>query len=545
MNRGTFCNKFSTTNRKFIFRSTILFLFSVVYGQESDKLRAFMEEEIECSRYVFSPGEFPRFKWKNEHTVDNELGKFPLTVTFYNNDFQRVTSPDKSGRYGAVIEGTSPFGFVVRRYVTLFCSSVEFDDYSKNVPVIINRLKDYGIAEIQWEIYKNKLERFSFGNLKYFPQHEADAAIFLAGLGEIDTTPNIHDTPRIRDRQWWITLKQKLEGKSSSEHILELPQKTKDKSLLLATETDIQSSGYDKQKIENLRSVCSTWAERGTSPHVTLVVHKGKIIFHEAFGNDDDGKPITTETPMWMASITKLLTGVLMMEFVDQGIIELDAPVSRYLPELIRSPNEKLTVRHLFTHTSGLHFAGEWASDWNVALENQVAHVMPSVTVGETFSYNRVGYAIAGKIMERMTGRAVPYLYKQYIFDPLGMNTAYSDNTYGGLYCTATDLARLGQALLNKGTYNGIRLFSQKSFGKMLPSKLPVSDRLWGIGTSPRKGVGLSEAAYGHGAASGTIFCVDPINDLIIISARDNEGKSYREFEKAFIESVTALVKGM
>lgn len=521
----------------------ILFLFVIAEGQENEKLRAFMNEEIECDRYVFWPGDLPKFRWKNEYQVENEVGKFPLTVTFYNNDFRQVTSTEKPGRYGAVIEGVTQAGFKVERYVTLFCSAVEFDDYSKNVPVIMNQLKEYGISNEQWKSYHNNIERFSFGNMKYFPKRDADAAVFLAGLSDLDSVPTVYDTPRIKDRQWWITLKRKLEGRSEHKNPLAVPQKSKKGSLNNFDELRNAVSGYDKTKMEKIRAVCNEWALKGKVPHVAMIIHKGKTIFHESFGADNDGKSIDINSSMWMASITKLLTGALLMQFVDQGIIELDAPVSQYLPELTGKGNDKVTIRHLLTHTSGMQFAGEWASDWNMALENQVAHVLPTAAVGESFSYNRVGYAIAGKIMERITGRAVPYLFQEYLFQPLGMHSAYSDNTYGGLYCTASDLARFGKMLLDKGEYQGYKFFSPQSFTKMLPVKIVGSDRRWGIGTSPANKHGLSESAFGHGAASGTVFCIDPKYELIIISARNSEGTSHRELEKQFIESVVSLIR--
>jgi len=508
----------------------------------TQRLRAFMEEEIECSRYVFHPGEFPTFHWKNEIMVENELGVFPLKAAYFNSDFQPVTSAGKPGRYGAVIEGVTPSGFVVKRYVTLFCSPVEFDDYSKNVPLTMTKLREYGIPDAQWDQYSKNEERYSFGSLKYFPQHNADAAVFLAGLNDMADQKNTFDTPRIRDRQWWITLKGKLEGKSIPPNPLMSPQKIVNDSSFLLIDTIDPPPGYEKEQIEKMRTVCRRWAEKGGVPHVTLVVHKGKIVFHEAFGVDEEGKLVAKDSRIWMASITKLLTGVLMMEFVDQGLVDLDAPVSRYLPELHGIGNERLTIRHLFTHTSGLSFAGEWASDWNPALENQIAQILPSVDVGGSFAYHRVGYALAGKLMERITGRAVPYLFQDYVFTPLGMKTAFSDNTYGGLYCSSMDLARFGQMLLNKGTYNGVKLFSVQTFETMLPAPLPVSDRRWGIGTTPMEGYGLSESAFGHGAASGTVFRVDPKNDLIIISARKSIGKYHDEFENAFIESCTSLI---
>ena len=359
----------------------------------------------------------------------------------------------------------------------------------------------------------------------------------------MDDLGNNYDTPRIRDRQWWITMKGKLQGDSISHNPLKYPERIVDESYIDLNDSLVYSRDYYKEKIDNLREICRRWADEGEVPHVSLIVHKGKIIFHESFGDDEAGNPVKTDSKMWMASITKMLTGVLMMQFVDQGIIDLDAPVAHYLPEINGINSDKLTVRNLFTHTSGLEFAGEWASDWNYSLENQIAHVLPSVNVGKSFSYHRVGYAIAGKIMERLTGRAMPYLFHDYIFSPLEMKSAYSDNTYGGLYCTAIDLAHLGAMLLNKGKYNGFKFFSELSFEKMLPQKLAVSDRSWGIGTSPKVGHGLSELAFGHSAASGTLFCIDPKIDLIIISARNNPGKNHREFENAFIESCIGTCK--
>ena len=506
-------------------------------------LREFMHEELECDQYVFSPGEFPKFKWKNETIVEKELGEFPLYVKYFNSDFREVTTAEKPGRYGAVIEGTTPTGFTIKRFVTLFCANIEFDDYSNNVPIKMNQLLEYGIANKKWEKYSKNEEHFSFGSLKFFPRNNADAAIFLAGLNDMEELENNFDTPRIRDRQWWITMKSKLEKNTFLKNPLQLPQRVNNETYVHLDDTFVSLSNYDEEKINSLREICSLWAEKGEAAHVAKVVHKGKIIFHEAFGVSETGIPVTKETIMWMASITKLLTGVLMMQFVDQRIVDLDVPVGRYLPELNGSENDKVIVRHLFTHTSELDFAGEWASDWNYALENQIAHVFPLVEVGKSFSYHRVGYALAGKIMECITGSAVPYLFQDYIFSPLGMKSAYSDNTYGGLYCTVSDLAHLGQLLLNKGSYNGFRFFSEQSFEAMLPRKLPIGDRSWGIGTSPKEGHGLSELAFGHGAASGTVFCVDPKNDLIIISARNKPGKMHDEFEKAFIESCTALVK--
>ncbi|MFZ4622246.1 MAG: serine hydrolase domain-containing protein, partial [Bacteroidota bacterium] len=508
-----------------------------------ERVHAFMNEELVCDRYVFRSGEFPKVHWKNEIMVENQLGKFSLIVTFYNKDFQEVTSANSVGRYGAVIECSTASGFTVKRYITLFCSDAEFDDYSQNLPIRLNRLPQYGINAAQWEAYENNSEKYSFGDMKMFPKNSSDAAVFLAGLHELSAERTTAETPRVIDRQWWITLKGKLDGSNS--RTIELKQDPKQNNIVSPLVVDSSSSKIltKTEEVEKLREICRSWAAKGGVPHVTLVVHKGKIIFYEAFGNDEAGRPIDKRSQQWMASITKLLSGTLMMKFVDQGLIDLDAPVSRYLPELSGPMNDRLTVRHLFTHLSGLQSAGEWASDWNVSLENQVSQMLPTVEVGTTFSYNRVGYAIAGKIMERLTGRSVPYLFSEQLFEPLGMTSAFADNTYGGLYCSAEDLAKFAQMLLNRGAYNGRRFFSEQSFGAMLPKKLPVGDRRWGIGTSPMDENGLSDAAFGHGAASGSVLRIDPKNDLIIISARSSVGRFHDDFERKLIRQCVSLIQ--
>jgi len=516
-----------------------------IYWSDINKKRliSFMNEEVVFDKYVFPLGVFPEVKWKNEQLVENEIGTTQFKVSFYDAEFNKVTHADKTGRYGAVVECDTKAGFKIKRYVTLFCSNVEFDDYSINVPVSMNNLKDYGIADDKWEQYCDQPERFSFGALKMFPQFNADAAVFLAGLNNLDSTKNSLNTPRLKDRQWWITLKNKIGSNSIIDNNSVRPEKINSESSVFLDATKVFQQNYSQQKLEKLRSVCLKWAHEGEAPNVTVVVHKGKIIFNEAFNTEPESNKVTINSKMWMASITKLLTGVLIMQYVDKGILDLDKPVGQYLPELKTVANDKLTLRHLLNHTSGLHIAGEWASDWNYSLENQIAHILPNIEIGKEFVYHRVGYALAGKILERITGKSVPFLFKQNIFNPLGMNSAYADNTYGGLYCTASNLAKLGQMLLNKGEYNGYKIFSEKAFYQMLPQKLNIGDRYWGIGTTRMDESGLSKSAFGHGAASGSVFRVDPENDLIIISARNKPGKMHSEFEKQFIESCVDLIK--
>ena len=277
-----------------------------------------------------------------------------------------------------------------------------------------------------------------------------------------------------------------------------------------------------------------------------IVTHRGRVIFHEAFGRMRNGKPMTRATPTWMASITKTLTGVLVMEFVDRGYVELDAPIDRYLPELASSSPCPLTLRLLLTHTSGLSWAGEWASDWNPSMENQVAQALPALTPGREFKYHRAGYALAARVLERISGETVPQLFEKMLLSPMGMTGSTVDNSYGGLYAPALDLARFGQMLLGRGRYGSHQFLSEQAWQAMLPAPLrmvdPPQSKVWGIGVAPFAGDGLSDRAFGHSAASGAIFRVDPVRELVIVIGRDATGPDEsqgRRFASRFIRTVT------
>ncbi|MCL4707378.1 beta-lactamase family protein [bacterium] len=507
------------------------------------RIKAFLEEELLAEQYVFPPGKLPGVQWKRPAMVDNELGKFALRVSYYDKNMNRVERATAAGRYAAVAEGVTPDGFTIKRYLTLYCAPIALDDYGGDVSIQINALPALGISPALWQKYQNNFRAYSFGNLLFYLQTSPDAAIFLAGLAEMDTTQHGLDSPRLRDRQWWIRFKRKQEGLNAQPISSNPPQRHARPVARELIEASNEASPYTASDLEKIRSVCRDWARDASEPFTALLAHQGRMIFHEAFGTLPDGSPMTVDTPTWMASITKLLTGVLLMQFVDQGLLDLDAPLQRYLPEMQPLDGVKLTLRHAVTHTHGGAWHGEWGSDWNPALENFVAHGLPYFEVGKNFQYNRLGYALAGKVMERLSGRAVPYLMEECLFKPLNMQHATVDNTYGSLYATSHDLAKFAQMLLNRGSYGEYSFFSAESFDRLLPASLeainPQIQQRWGIGAAPLGGHGLSDKAFGHEAASGAIFRMDPAQELILIVGRNHAGVKYDHFASRFIEACT------
>jgi CubicO group peptidase (beta-lactamase class C family) len=518
---------------------------SVTAPRRSD-LRAFLNEEVEFDRYIFPPGAFPRARWKNADRVISAIGPVSLEVEYYDHDFVPVTRAAVPGRYAGVVRGTTQGGFQVVRYVTLYCSRARFDDYAPDVPVTLQPLRIYGIPAPAWESYRKNLRRFSFGGLLLFPEHDPDAAIFLAGLGELTPGASEAPTPRLVDRLWWIRFKRRHDGRAHPE-VSFSPRKLDRPAPVLAPGGTPRAGGLPVADVRELRGICSAWIDSSGIPMTALIVRRGKILFHESFGKTREGSVMTPATPTWMASITKCLTGVLVMQFVDRGLLDLDAPIDRYLPEL-PAPCP-LTLRLLMTHTAGLSWTGEWASDWNPSMENQIAQALPVLTPAREFRYHRAGYALAAKILERISGETVPRLFDRLLFAPLGMHASVADNTYGGLYAPALDLAKYGEMLRNRGRYGSYEILSEKAWRALLPAPLPLagapSDQRWGIGTSPYARDGLSAEAFGHAAASGAVFRVDPVRELVVVIGCDETGQDenkHRRFVSAFVRALTAAL---
>jgi CubicO group peptidase (beta-lactamase class C family) len=537
---------------------------------EESRIKAFMEEEIVFEKFIFPVGDFPSAAWKNPHLVANLIGTSELKLTFFNGKFERVVKAEKPGRYGALIACTTVTGFPVRRFATLYCIPSPYEVWMESLlSHSTNSGRPTGV-ELWNEFQRSEIARFLAGKKTATLLRDPEAAVFFAGLSDMKGNslgPNNlggnslgannlatnslgtnslganslgvnspeNDSPRIHDRQWWIDFKRTVWDTSRGTIHLRPPVVLHQQKAPILTAGDPLKLGFRSEDIAEIRAICSQWAERTGEPNSTLIAYDGQVFFEEAFGKNADGTPRSKETPTWMASITKLIAGTLAMQFVDQGFLELDAPVAKYLTELPKTVEPVLTVRDLFTHTNGFGWHGEWASDWNMTLENYLAQCLPVCRVRERHQYNRMGYAVAGKILERLAGRSVPSLYNEYLLKPLGMSRTFVDNTYGSCQSTAYDIALLGQMLLNRGAAGGNRFFSEESFERMLPQVIMgPKGRLepdWGIGTTWLGGNGLSKTTFGHEAASGALLRIDPELHMVLVSARDRTGPNYTEYE--------------
>jgi methyl acetate hydrolase len=270
-------------------------------------------------------------------------------------------------------------------------------------------------------------------------------------------------------------------------------------------------------------------AESGDVPGVVAAAATADgVIFEEAFGTRDlaTGAPMTTDTVVWIASMTKAITGACAMQLVERRKLSLDDDISGILPELgrvqvlvgfgadgspqLRAPKRAVTLRHLLTHTSG-HAYDMWNADIARYIEatgtpgiiscQNAALLLPLASdPGEKWEY---GIAIdwVGKAVEAASGQTLAEYMQDNILKPLGMtDTGFkigaaqrrrlakihartpdglvSTDTEipqepqfhmggGGLYSTVGDYLKFAQMILHGGTFNGVQVLRPETVAAM------------------------------------------------------------------------------
>jgi CubicO group peptidase (beta-lactamase class C family) len=223
-----------------------------------------------------------------------------------------------------------------------------------------------------------------------------------------------------------------------------------------------------------------------------LVAKNGQIVYeaYNGFVNVRNKKDsITPSTPFHLASVSKTFTGMATLKLLEQGKLNIDDPVSKYLPGF---PLEGVTVKLLLNHRSGIpkydHYMGEMGWDKHKMISNQdvldflIARYkeIPIASPNRGFSYSNTNYALLALIIERVSGMSYPEYLKRTFFDPLGMKDTYVftlsdsarympsfyysgrpyafeflDAVYGdkNIYSTVRDLLKWDQALQSEGLF--------------------------------------------------------------------------------------------
>jgi len=285
----------------------------------------------------------------------------------------------------------------------------------------------------------------------------------------------------------------------------------------------------------------------------------------------DDARPVTTETVYDLASLTKVIgLTTACMNLVSEGKLDLDAPVQRYVAAFRGTNKERVTIRHLLTHSSGLP---AWRPLYIEATTRAVAFAMADTTPllrqpGDTFVYSDLGAMVLTQAVEGITGQRLDAYLDAREFKPLGMTstrflppsswrdriaptersqdgtiilgTVHDENAWklggvsghAGLFSTGGDLARFAQWLLERRrrTAEDGGVAPSADLRRLSPPLVdefthrqgipPGSSRALGWDTPSENssaGTKLGPRAFGHTGFTGTSIWIDPDKDLFII----------------------------
>lgn len=181
-------------------------------------------------------------------------------------------------------------------------------------------------------------------------------------------------------------------------------------------------------------SVFSTLQVKGGFNGCVLYGEKGRLVFKKAYGYDDfkAKKRLTTSSSFQLASVSKMFTAMAIMILKEEGLLNYDDSLRRYIPEL---PYSGITIRQLLNHRSGLpdymHFADNyWDVEKPMTNEDMIRvmaiHQPPRYfSAGNGFDYCNSNYALLASVVERITKKPFDRFVEENIFDPLSMNNSF------------------------------------------------------------------------------------------------------------------------
>jgi CubicO group peptidase (beta-lactamase class C family) len=281
-----------------------------------------------------------------------------------------------------------------------------------------------------------------------------------------------------------------------------------------------------------------------------------------------------------LASLTKLFSTITLLRLVDAGVIDLDLPLHALLPSYQSGDKNQVTLRHLLTHTSGLPAITQL---WQVSgdRDDRIAALLEiplESTPGARFAYSCVGFMTAMALAETATGQRFDALVEANVTGPLGLaETVYNplrsgidihriaatefDDDYrgrlvrgevhdenafsldgvsgnAGLFATAADLARFGEAVRTNGSDDLPRLLEPATHVAMVSDQLSPSldpgfrhGLGWRIGDVNTTGPLAGRGAISHSGFTGTSLVIHPASGLtvVVLANRVHPGREWSE----------------
>ena len=334
----------------------------------------------------------------------------------------------------------------------------------------------------------------------------------------------------------------------------------------------------DNKYLDEIDAAVLAEIEAGALPGaVVLVSHRGETIYRKAFGHRAVrplAEPMTVDTIFDLASLTKVIaTAPSVMALVEEGVIRLRDPVSRYVPGFEQYGKGSVTIEHLLTHVSGLRPDFPLEQEFEgaeIAVQRATEELLEALP-GERFIYSDINFLLLGAIVEQVSGESLAEFSRRRIFAPLGMtDTSFRpaavlrqriapteacgrlswpcggpgaemlrgtvhDPTarrmggvsgHAGLFGTAEDLARFGAMVLGGGRINSEApaVLSPLTVARMTtPATSRFLDEQRGLGWdidsrySSNRGDLFSSRSFGHTGFTGTSIWIDPETSTVVV----------------------------
>ncbi|HEY6108420.1 MAG TPA: serine hydrolase domain-containing protein [Gemmatimonadales bacterium] len=334
--------------------------------------------------------------------------------------------------------------------------------------------------------------------------------------------------------------------------------------------------GFDSARLATVATYVASQVDSAYPGAVVAVGRHGRLALLAAAGHfgTDDPRPVDPQTIYDLASLTKVigLTTACMI-LVDEGKLDLDAPVRTYVPQFRGPQKDRVTIRQLLTHSAGMHW---WRPLYREATDRNSAITLVDTTPLDTtpgthFVYSDLGAILLMQVVERITGERIDHYLAGHVFGPLGMTSTrylpprswqsriapteidtvfrhrlirgevHDENAgrmggvsgHAGLFSDAPDLARFASWLLRTyQTEQGARSTAPCSglcFSSDIVTRFtrrqgipPGSTRALGWDTPSDSGYSsagakLSRTSFGHTGFTGTSIWMDPERDVFVI----------------------------
>ncbi len=340
--------------------------------------------------------------------------------------------------------------------------------------------------------------------------------------------------------------------------------------------------GMDPGLNARLDSIVQVALAEGAAPGAALIVGRhGRIVHNRAYGRiagDANAAAVTDSTRYDMASLTKVIattTAAMIME--ERGLLDIDKPVSYYLPEFDAPDKAAITVRNLLSHNSGFRSGAPlWRESRTDRAFLAAMNERPlAYTPGDSSVYSDWNLIITGVIIERLAGKPLDVFLQENVWGPLGMRetgfnplalgpmppdsdctAALRDNHpllpliavtemdtvyrrrmihgivhdenacalggvagHAGLFSSARDLATFAQMMLNGGEYNGVRILRASTIARWTAPQTRWARALGWQSPSPGASAGryFSPRSFGHTGFTGTSIWMDPERGVFVV----------------------------